>query len=118
LNQIATNIDSPFLLINKSNIVNQGGLAPTILFAVVARIIFIVITTITFSFSLITYKRYPSKKSLLITIGFALFFVHGLISIPELFIHVYDVDFTDSLHLLIDAVAVLFLLLGTLKEHN
>ena len=87
-----------------------------ILFAAVARIIFVIVTTVTFSFSLISYRRYRTRKSLLVTIGFALFFVHGLISIPELFIPVYDVDFTDSIHLLLDAIAILIILIGTLKE--
>jgi len=91
-----------------------------ILFAALARIVFLIVTAITFSFSVIAYRRFRTRNSLLITAGFTLFFVHGLISIPELFLVTYDVDFTDSIHLLIDAIAILLLLLGillgTMKE--
>jgi hypothetical protein len=86
------------------------------LFAIIARVVFLVITTTTFSFALISYRRHRTEKSLIITTGFLLFFIHGLISIPELFVPAYDVDFTDSVHLLIDAVAILIILIGTLKE--
>lgn len=81
-----------------------------------ARIVFVAVTTVTFAIALLTYRRVRTTKSLLITIGFTLFFVHGLISIPEIFNRTYNFDFTDSIHLLIDAVAVLFLLWGTLHK--
>lgn len=86
------------------------------LIAYVGRIFFIIITTITFSIAIATFSRHRTVKSLLITIGFTLLFVHGIISIPELLNVTYNRDFTDGLHLLIDGTAVLFLLLGTLKE--
>ena len=41
-----------------------------------------------------------SKKTLFITAGFGLFFAHGIISIPELFYRHYNIEFTDSWHLL------------------
>ena len=68
-------------------------------FFILARAIFVVVTTIVFSFSLLTFSRLRNKKTLLLTIGFGLFFVHGLISIPEIFNPTYNLDFTDSLHL-------------------
>ena len=86
------------------------------LFFILARVIFVIVTTFVFAVSLLTYKRLRNKKTLLLTVGFGLFFVHGLISIPELFINIYNVDFTDSVHLLIDAAALLFLLIGVLKD--
>ncbi len=86
--------------------------------AIIARIVFITVTIVVFSFSVLTYWRLRNQKTLLLTIGFGLFFVHGLIAIPELFSQSYNFDFTDSLHLLIDATAVLFILLGVLKSSD
>ncbi len=83
---------------------------------ILSRIVFVVITSIVFAISLISYSRLPNRKSLLLLIGFALFFVHGLISIPEIFNQTYNRDFTDSLHLLIDAAAILLILIGVLKD--
>ena len=85
-------------------------------FFILARAIFVVVTTIVFSFSLLTFSRLRNKKTLLLTVGFGLFFVHGLISIPEIFNPTYNLDFTDSLHLLIDAAALLFILIGVLQD--
>jgi uncharacterized membrane protein YhfC len=81
-----------------------------------SRVIFVIITTVVFAISLLTYKRLRNKKTLLLTVGFGLFFVHGLISIPEIFNQTYNLDFTDSLHLLIDAIALLIILLGVLQD--
>lgn len=91
-------------------------LAIIILIAAVARLAFVIVTTIIFLIALLSYSRLRNRKMLLLTIGFGLFFVHGLISIPELFSIVYNKDFTDSLHLLMDSVALLFILLGALKD--
>ncbi len=82
----------------------------------IARIIFVIVTTVTFAIALSTFFRFRSKKSALLTTGFAIFFIHGLISIPELFFPDYHVIFTDTLHLLLDAIAILFILAGTLKD--
>jgi hypothetical protein len=84
--------------------------------AYIARIAFIAVTTVTFSVALLTLSRLRNKKTILLTVGFGLFFAHGLISIPELFNRIYNLDFTDSWHLLLDAMAILFILIGTLKD--
>ncbi len=83
---------------------------------ILSRVIFVLVTTVVFAISLLAYNRLRSKKTLLLTLGFALFFVHGLISIPEIFNQTYNIAFTDSLHLLIDAVALLLILLGVLQD--
>jgi hydrogenase/urease accessory protein HupE len=84
--------------------------------AEISRIVFVAVSTIIFGITLTTFSRFRTKKTLLLTIGFGLFFVHGIISIPELFNQAYNTEFTEDIHLLIDAVAILFLLLGTLKD--
>jgi hypothetical protein len=84
--------------------------------AAVARIAFVIVTTVIFSVALLSYSRLRTKKMLILAIGFGLFFVHGVISIPELFISGYNRDFTDSLHILIDSIALAFILFGALKD--
>jgi len=86
------------------------------LFAIVSRIVFIVVATAIFAIALVTYSRLRNRKTLLLTVGFGLFFVHGLSAIPELFIASYDNVYTDSAHLLIDAVALLIILIAVLQD--
>jgi hypothetical protein len=83
---------------------------------IIARLIFIIVTTVVFAFSFSAFLRFRNKKTLLLTLGFGLFFVHGLISIPEILNHMYNLEFTDSIHLLIDAGALLLILLGVLQD--
>jgi hypothetical protein len=84
--------------------------------AYVARTAFVVITTMTFVIALLSFSRLRNRKNSLLTAGFGLFFVHGLISIPELFSPTYNIDFTDSWHLLLDTIAIMLILIGTLKD--
>lgn len=79
---------------------------------------FIIITTLVFAFSFVSFLRFRNQKTLLLALGFGLFFVHGLISIPEMLYHTYNFEFTDSSHLLIDGVALLFILIGVLKDQK
>lgn len=82
---------------------------------ILARVVFIVVATVVFAFSLVTFFRFINKKTALLTLGFGLFFVHGLIAIPEILISTYNLQLTDSIHLLIDAVALLLILFGVLQ---
>lgn len=86
------------------------------LVAYIARIAFIVITTVTFAIALLTLSRLRNKKTTILAVGFGLFFAHGLISIPELFSRTYNIEFTDSWHLLLDAIAILIILIGILQD--
>jgi len=84
--------------------------------AYVGRTVFIIVTTIIFIIALLAYLRLRSRKSLLLTTGFGLFFVHGMLGILELFVLAFNHDFTEGMHLLLDAVALTFILIGTLKD--
>ncbi len=85
---------------------------------VVARTIFLVITTIVFVISFSAYLRFRSRKALFLAIGFGLFFVHGVIAVPEIFNITYNKDFTDSIHILIDATAILLVLIGVFQDQK
>ena len=84
--------------------------------AYIGRIVFIVVTTIIFIIALLAYLRLRTRKSLLLTAGFGLFFVHGIIGITELLVLSFNSEFTEGWHLLVDAVALIFILVGTLKD--
>ncbi len=85
---------------------------------IVARVVFIIVATVVFAFSLLGFWRFRNKKTALLTLGFGLFFVHGLVSIPEILIRTYNLQFTDSSHLLIDAIALLLILFGVLQDQK
>jgi hypothetical protein len=72
------------------------------------------VTTVAFGIALLSFSRVQNKKTVFITAGFGLFFAHGIISIPELFYRHYNIEFTDSWHLLLDAIAILLIVIGTL----
>jgi hypothetical protein len=83
---------------------------------VAVRIAFVVTTSILFFIILAAYARFRSRRMLFITIGFGLFFVHGLLSVPEVISNTYDLYFTDSLHILADLAGLVFILLGTVQD--
>jgi hypothetical protein len=77
------------------------------------RIALVVATSLLFAIVFAAYLRVRNRKLLYISIGFGIFFAHGLITIPELFLH-YTI--TEDMHLLIHLIALAFILFGTLKD--
>ena len=75
-----------------------------------------VATGFLFGIVFLSYWRTRSSKMLLISVGFAIFFVHALIYIPELFSDAYMIDMSENLHLVIHLISLVFILLGTLKD--
>jgi len=53
---------------------------------------------------------------LLISVGFGIFWVHALITIPEIISDAYHIALDENMHLLIHFVALIFVLLGILKD--
>lgn len=82
----------------------------------VVRIGLVVSTGFLFGIILLTYHRLKNLKMLLITIGFGIFFVHALITVPELFNEAYAVVMSENVHFLIHLIALVFILLGILKD--
>jgi len=84
--------------------------------AYVGRTVFIIVTAIIFIIALLAYLRLRAKKTLLLTVGFSLFFIHGVLAVVELFVFSFNMRFTEGWHLLLDSVALLFILVGALKD--
>ena len=73
-------------------------------------------TTFLFAIVFLAYLRLKNRKMLLISVGFGIFWVHALITIPEIFNDVYHIALDENMHLLIHFVALIFVLLGILKD--
>jgi hypothetical protein len=84
------------------------------LFDIILRIALVIATGILFTIVFVAYLRLKNRKLLFLSIGFGIFFVHALIYIPELFGPIYLIG--ENAHLIIHLVALLFILLGTLKD--
>jgi hypothetical protein len=77
------------------------------------RLALVVATALLFTIVFAAYMRIRNRKLLFISIGFGIFFAHGLITIPELFL---GFMITEDMHLLIHLIALSFILFGTLKD--
>ncbi len=82
---------------------------------VIIRVGFVLATAILFGIVFLTYLRLKNRKMLLISVGFGVFFVHALITLPEL-ISSFNFVITENTHLLIHVIALTFILIGTLKD--
>jgi len=82
---------------------------------VVVRVGLVIATTVLFSIIFAAYLRLRNRKLLFISVGFGVFFVHAIITIPELFFGIgYMID--ENTHLLIHLVGLFFILIGILKD--
>jgi hypothetical protein len=86
------------------------------IFDIVLRFGLTVATGFLFGIVFLSYWRTRTSKMLLISIGFAIFFVHALITIPELFSDAYMIAMSENLHLTIHLISLVFILLGILKD--
>ncbi len=84
------------------------------IFDLALRIVLVVATGILFTLVFAAYMRLRNRKLLFLSIGFGIFFAHALVYIPELFGPTYIID--ENTHLVIHLVALIFILLGTLKD--
>ena len=84
------------------------------LFDIALRIILVIATGILFTLVFAAYLRLKNRKLLFVSIGFGIFFAHALIYIPELFGPNYLID--ENTHLIIHLVALIFIILSTLKD--
>ncbi len=83
---------------------------------IVLRVGLTLATSFLFGIMSLGYWRTRSRKMLFITAGFAVFFVHALITIPELFSDTYEVAISENVHLLIHLTALVLIAIGILKD--
>lgn len=80
---------------------------------VIVRVGLVLATTVLFGIVFLTYLRVKNRKLLFLSLGFGVFFVHALATVPELF---YDFVISENVHLMIHLLALSFMLFGTLKD--
>jgi len=83
---------------------------------ILVRIGLTLATSFLFALVFLGYWRTRSPKMLLVSTGFAVFFVHALITIPELFSEAYHIAMSENVHLLIHLIALIFIVAGILKD--
>lgn len=83
---------------------------------VVVRLGLVWATSFLFGIVLMAYLRLRSRKMLLISIGFGIYFVYALIYIPGLISEGYHVILTENEHLTVHLVALIFIALGIFKD--
>ena len=83
---------------------------------IVVRIGLTLATSFLFGIMLLAYRRTRTSKMLFVTAGFAVFFVHALITIPELFSDTYQIVMSENVHLLIHLIALALIAIGILKD--
>ncbi len=83
---------------------------------IIIRIVLVIATSVLFFLIASAYRRMKSTKMLFITAGFGIFWVHALISLPELVNESFDVALNENAHLLFPLVGLMFILVGILKE--
>jgi hypothetical protein len=83
---------------------------------VIVRVALVLATAFLFGIVALTYLRLRNRKMLLIFIGFAIFFVHALIALPELVNETYHIALDENMHLLIHLIGLVFIMLGILKD--
>jgi len=95
---------------------NLGRLLIMEIVDLAVRIALVVATTVLFGIIFLAYLRARNRKMLLISIGFGIFFVHALITIPELFNEAYKIALGENAHLLFHLIGLIFILAGILKD--
>jgi hypothetical protein len=80
---------------------------------VVIRLLLVIATGFLFGLVFAAYLRVRSRKLLLISIGFLIFFAQYLVTLPELYFN-FIID--ENLHLSLHLVALVFILIGILKD--
>ncbi len=83
---------------------------------IVIRVGLTLATSLLFGIMFLGYWRTRTRKMLFVTLGFAVFFVHALITIPELFSDTYQIAMSENVHFLLHLIALALIAIGILKD--
>jgi hypothetical protein len=114
---------APHVFVGSGSVFNSVhflyGLAPrrkvmaVELIDIVIRALLVLATGFLFGIIFVAYLRVKSRKLLLISIGFLIFFIQYIATIPELF---FNFAINENLHLSLHLIALVFILIGILKD--
>ena len=82
------------------------------------RIALIVATGFLFLIVLVAYVRMRSTRLLLITAGFAEFFVNALLYMPEIIDQSISLVLSDNLHIAFNLIALVLIAIGIVSEEK
>jgi predicted transporter len=83
---------------------------------IVLRVGLTIATSFLFGIMFLAYRRTRTRRMLFVTAGFAVFFVHALITVPELFSDTYQIAMSENVHFLIHLIALVLITIGILKD--
>jgi predicted transporter len=83
---------------------------------IVLRVGLTIATSFLFGIMFLAYRRTRTRRMLFVTAGFAVFFVHALITVPELFSDTYQIAMSENVHFLIHLIALILITIGILKD--
>jgi len=83
---------------------------------IIIRVGLTLATGFLFGIMFLGYWRTRTRKMLFITAGFAVFFIHALITIPELFSSAYQVAMSENVHLAIHLIGLVLIAIGILVD--
>ena len=83
---------------------------------IIVRVGLTLATTFLFGIVFLAYLRLKNRKMLLISVGFGIFLAHALITLPEIINESYHIALDENVHLLIHLIALIFILVGILKD--
>lgn len=67
---------------------------------------------------LLAYIRVKSTRLLLISAGFAVFFIHALMYMPELMLQDLTLKLTDNLHIAFNLIALILITIGIMRDEQ
>jgi hypothetical protein len=80
------------------------------------RVALVGATGLLFSVILLAYRRTRFTKMAFIAAGFGIFFVHAFLFLPEIMFASLTMGFTETAHLALLLLAMLFITIGVLKD--
>ncbi len=89
---------------------------PTEILDIVLRVGLTLATSFLFGIMFVGYWRTRSRKMLFVASGFAVFFIHALITLPELFSNSYQIAISENVHLFIHLIALVLIAIGILRD--
>lgn len=81
---------------------------------IIVRVGLTLATSMLFGIVFLAYLRTRTRRLLFFSVGFGIFVGHAVVALPELFGDAYQIN--ENLHFLIHLIALLFILVGILKD--
>ena len=82
------------------------------------RIALVIATAFLFGIILLAYLRVKTTKLLFISAGFAVFFLHSLLYMPQIMLQSITIQLTDNTHIAFNLIALVLITIGIISENQ